>query len=1056
MILVLFPVVDLANGADAAVDSPVSPRQIETITNLAQMRQWIWARSETDMPVDLDGVVGGIFPELSLVVLLDDTGNAGIKLDLNRFSSLKVRQRIHVSGLAHLGKGEASLLPLKLIDNDGLHAAQEASGRLYLTKGLHPFALPYLQYYRERALKVEYEGPGISRRKLPPEALFHITNPAAEATQCEPGLAFDYYEGYWDQLPEFLQLKPVKSGIAGDISLDLRLRDDYFALRFSGLLMIDNPGEYIFYLTSDDGSQLFLQDIPTLVKVQSQDNPGQTNAPQPLDVGEPLAMDGDYHWSRIEGTVTFIGHTGKGCNVEISSDGAQMNVFLNGSVRLPARLVNGCRIRATGYCQAVVNAQGRHILGRLLVPEINDISLLPVESGQSSASGGTAETLPVLTTAEQIRQLKPDEAARAYPVRLRGIITARKYLPEGIIQDPSSAVYVRFHVPQNQQPSIGSYCELTGVTGPGGFASLVIADQITELGAGQYPPPLHPGYAQLLDGSMDCQWVEVQGMVTRVNRQQTELELAIKDGAITVSMFANVDLQSIAGLANAFVRIRGCVIPWRNDSGQTTKGVTLWVSSPSCITMIKAPPADPFQAPLKQVSEFSLFDPHPNFYQMTRVRGQVLHVTDQMVYFSDGTNSLRIIPKSLPPLAAGDLIEAVGLPELSAASPLLIEASIRNLGHAALPAPPLVSLEQMSQPEYDAHWVRMNARLIEVRTELNHVVLELQSGLGNLRALGPTNLLLTPLPPLESKLSVCGVVAQAQKGDVGSLGNAELEFNSPADITCLQLPPFWTSRRAFLMIEVLIAAVLLAGSWITILRRTVVKRTQALRVEMNERQVAEEKVRALQTESALDAQRARIARNIHDDLGARATKLIRLASQITVSKGDSQERLNEIATTSQQMVEALDNTVWTVNPANDSLPKLANYVAHFAGEFFHGTNVRCQLDISLDLPELAVSAEFRYNLVLVVKEALNNVMKHAGAETILLKLQCSNGWLELTIRDDGRGFEPDSETRRSGQANLKKRVAELGGQITIDSSPGAGTAIFVNVPLPASTANLAK
>jgi signal transduction histidine kinase len=1056
MTFILFPMEGLAKGSNAAVESPVSSRQIGTVTNLAQVRRWLWAPSETSLPVDLEGVVGGIFPELSLVVLLDDTGNAGIKLDLERFPFLKVRQRIRITGLAQFGKGEASLLPMRLIDDDGLHAAQEASGRLYLTAGMHPFSLRYFQFVRERVLKVEYKGPDASRRKLPPEALFRIASPGAEEMRCEPGLTFDYYEGIWHGVPDFLQLEPVKSGIAGDINLNVRLRNDYFALRFNGLLKIEKPGEYVFYLTSDDGSQLFLQDIPTSAKVLSENGAGQTNAPQPLDIGQPLAEDSDYLWSVVEGTVTFIGHTAKGCNLEISSGGAQMNVYLNSSASLAGGLVNDCRICATGYCQAVVNEQGRRVLGSLLVPETNDISLLAAESGQSSSRGGASEPLPVLTTAEQIRQLKPKEAARAHPVRLRGIITAREVLPEGIIQDLSSAVYVRFHVPESQQPSVGSYCELTGVTGPGGFATLVIANQIADLGVGQYPPPLHPDYSQLLDGSMDCQWVEVQGMVARLGTQGPEVHLAVKGGEITALILANGNPRFIDGLSNAFVRIRGCVIPGRNESGQMTKQVYLWVPALSCIAMVQAPLADPFQAPLKQVSELSLFDSHPNYYQMTKVSGQVLHVADQMVYFSDGTNCLRIIPKSLPPLVAGDLIEAVGLAELSAASPLLIEALIRKIGHAGLPAPPLVSFEQMSQPEYDAHRVRMEARLTGIRTEMNRVVLELQSGLRNLRAIGPTNLLTTPTPPLESRVSVCGVVAQAHKGDAGNPGSAELELNSPADITCLQLPPFWTPRRAFLIIEVLTAAVLLTSLWIHFLRRTVAKRTQALRLEMNERQLAEEKVRALQTERALEAQRARIARNIHDDLGARVTKLTRLAGQITVSEADSQERLNEIASTSRQMVEALDRTVWAVNPANDTLPKLANYVTHFAEEFFHNTNIRCQLDISLDLPELPVTAEFRFNLLLVVKEAFNNILKHADAQTVSLNLLYLPGRLELTIRDDGRGFEPDSVTRRSGQANLKKRVEELGGQITVGSSPGAGTGIFVTVPLPAPAAKLAK
>ena len=187
-------------------------------------------------------------------------------------------------------------------------------------------------------------------------------------------------------------------------------------------------------------------------------------------------------------------------------------------------------------------------------------------------------------------------------------------------------------------------------------------------------------------------------------------------------------------------------------------------------------------------------------------------------------------------------------------------------------------------------------------------------------------------------------------------------MNSLSDVTCLELPPFWTRQRVLLLLVLLTGAILLAALWIHLLRRTVSKRTQALRLEMTERQNAEDKVRTLDTLRALELERGRIARNIHDDLGARVTKLSRLAGQVTVAEADSQARLNEIAATSQQMVQALDETVWTVNPVNDSLPKLANYIVPLRQDFFHDTAIRCELDIPVNLPELPLSAEFRFNL----------------------------------------------------------------------------------------------
>jgi hypothetical protein len=120
----------------------------------------------------------------------------------------------------------------------------------------------------------------------------------------------------------------------------------------------------------------------------------------------------------------------------------------------------------------------------------------------------------------------------------------------------------------------------------------------------------------------------------------------------------------IEGLSNAFVRVRGCVIPGRNQSRQSTGEVYLWGPSLACLAVDQAPQADPFVAPLMQITELSSFDSNPNYHQMNRVRGRVLHVADNLVYLTDSTNSLRVIPKSPPRLSAGDLVDAVGLPEL--------------------------------------------------------------------------------------------------------------------------------------------------------------------------------------------------------------------------------------------------------------------------------------------------------------------------------------------------------------------------------------------------------
>ncbi len=1005
----------------------------------------MWSLVSTNLPVALTGVVTGIFPDLDLVILQDQSGNAGIRLDLSRFTWIKPQQHIQIAGQGTFGGGQASLLPPLLLDNDGLHSPVTVDGQIYLEPGMHPFQLNFFQLGDGFALKLEYAGPKINRQTLPGGVLVRVINSQDPADNPEyaPGVEYDYFEGSWDGIPSFNDLVPVRSGSLDGIKTSPRRRDINFAFRYRSLLQIKQAGEYHFYLTSDDGSQLFVQPVPTTVKWLGESAKSLPVTTHFLPVGAAIDAREDYSWGQVEGTVDFAGRSGHHWRIEISSEGSRMELLLDNTASLPAGINVGTRISAVGFLQGALERPERLITATLLVPGTNFISQSNTPSPIESVANGQTH-LPVLTTAEAVRSLKRPEAMCGYPVQLKGIITVRRAIPEGILQDLTSPVYVFFDPAQSWRIRNGDYCEVSGVTASGGFANVVMMKSARVLGPGVYPQPLHPDYVQLVGGSFDGQWVELQGLVSGI-LDERQFYLTIKGGSVLAEVQANSDLSIVSGLSNAFVRVRGAMIPGRNEAGEVTKEVYIWVPSTACINVDQSASTDPFQASLKQVSELSQFEPNPNYHQFTRVRGQILLVSDAGVYFSDGTGNLRLLFKSAPRLAAGDLVEAVGLPDILTAPPTLIEATIRKIGWTNLPAPPLLDLDQAAQSTNAGRWVCVQGQLVNTRIGYMQGVLTILSGLRNLQAICPITQSGTDLPPIGSRVWLCGVLSGSQ-----SSGETELLMNSLSDVTCLQLPPFWSPQHLLLLAALLAGTVGLAGLWIMLLRRTISKRTLALHSEIAERQVAEDKVRALGTQRALEAERTRIARNIHDDLGASVTKLSRLAGQITVAEVESQARLDEIAATSRQMVEALDETVWTVNPVNDSLPKLANYIAHFAEAFFHNTDTRCELDIPLDLPERVVSAEFRFNLLLIVKEALNNVLKHAHAQSVLLRLEHRSGSIELTLRDDGCGFDPDSDTSRSGLANLNTRVTGLGGQIIVKSASGAGTEIFITLPMPES------
>ena len=220
------------------------------------------------------------------------------------------------------------------------------------------------------------------------------------------------------------------------------------------------------------------------------------------------------------------------------------------------------------------------------------------------------------------------------------------------------------------------------------------------------------------------------------------------------------------------------------------------------------------------------------------------------------------------------------------------------------------------------------------------------------------------------------------------------------------------------------------------------------------------KLQFLQEQHAVEKERARIAQDIHDELGASLTRIALLTDLGHKHRERPEEvaaDLSKISVSARDAVRAMDAIVWAVNPRNDSLDHFANYVSQFAEEFFRLTPIRCRLDIPADLPECPLSTEARHQLFLAVKECLNNVVRHSGATEAWLRLRCeergfSNSQQELAvvIEDNGNGFSTEQPpTGHDGLANIRSRVEALGGRFALESAAGKGTRVRMNLPLPA-------
>jgi signal transduction histidine kinase/ligand-binding sensor domain-containing protein len=262
---------------------------------------------------------------------------------------------------------------------------------------------------------------------------------------------------------------------------------------------------------------------------------------------------------------------------------------------------------------------------------------------------------------------------------------------------------------------------------------------------------------------------------------------------------------------------------------------------------------------------------------------------------------------------------------------------------------------------------------------------------------------------------------------------------SNATLAFTVLPFFWQT----LWFRVL--AIFIAFGMVGLAALLVTRQRYRRRIELAERQ------------RGIERERARIAQDIHDDLGSSLTRII-LLSQSARGDLDSPEvaasDLDRIYDTARNLTRSLDEIVWAVNPRHDTLDSLATYLGKFAQDFLGAANIRCRLDLPVSLPSWPLSAETRHNVFLAFKEALNNTVKHAQATEVRVSLTLEPAAFTLTVEDNGRGFTLSATPAQAtdtedGLQNMRKRLSEIGGRCEIFSEPGKGARVSFGIPIKA-------
>jgi len=201
--------------------------------------------------------------------------------------------------------------------------------------------------------------------------------------------------------------------------------------------------------------------------------------------------------------------------------------------------------------------------------------------------------------------------------------------------------------------------------------------------------------------------------------------------------------------------------------------------------------------------------------------------------------------------------------------------------------------------------------------------------------------------------------------------------------------------------------------------------------------------------AALLEDRERIARDLHDsiiqDLFAVGLSLQSASGRVASQPAEVAERIEQAVEQLDESISALRRFIFDLRPPMWARPSLRRELADLVGQLSAPYDARVSLDVNCP-PDL-VPPDLADELVQIVKESLSNALRHSGAAKIEVRVGCGRSQVVLSVSDDGRGFDPDSQTRGMGLANMAERVRDAGGSFRVDSEPGNGTTLRVSIPI---------
>jgi signal transduction histidine kinase len=703
-----------------------------------------------------------------------------------------------------------------------------------------------------------------------------------------------------------------------------------------------------------------------------------------------------------------------------------------------------------------------------------------------TATGAAARAQEPITRIGEVRSLPREDADKGLPVRVRGVVTWRGFRDQMTVQDGSGGSWLLVGDARRRglwgtdeavlkSIRVGHVLEIDGLTDPGAYAPGILPRTLRIVGEEALPParPIDP--ARFFSGAEAGLRVEARGVVQGYQAAENgwTLHLDSNPGRFTVE-FPLSALPDPEPLVDAEVRVIGVAVTRVNTRGEITMP-RIYSSQPGELVVERAATA-PFDSPSMPLDRLLPFRAEPVGPHRLRVTGTVTYsLPGRFIYLQEGKGAVRVETHATEVFKIGDRVEAAGFVDMGRSIGTLTGARVRKL--SAGTAPPAVTITpeaiielnntaldagHMSDPhDFDGHLVRFRANLAAMqaatdgRQPWRRLLLERGGAIFSAILLDGDPQALDALLP-GSELEVTGIV-QLEYTPVDeprvSLRPNRLDviLRSAGDVRVVRSPSWWTPRRLLAAMAAVVVAFGAALVWAAQLRRQVRRKTEQLAGEMQARRNA-----AIEFHATL-RERNRLAANLHDTL---LQTLGGIGFQIGAGEAEAAlpdragKPIAQLAVARRILdhaVQELRSSVWALRSPplqGKSFPEALQAVVEREGT---GRTARIEVHTEGDFGH--VSDFVAGNLVLAAQEALRNALKHASPRVITIEANTTEktGWITVVIRDDGVGFTPGQEAGAHqghfGLVGMRERIERLEGSLHMDSAPGRGTTVRLEVPL---------